>query len=81
MPTYNSGRAADIGGLNIRQRRASDLNGIRFADNRTAAPTSANDMVLYRVSNSLRFWDGSTEYNLLTSVSGSVGDLNGVLIS
>lgn len=78
MPTYNSGRAADIGGLNIRQRRASDLNGIRFADNRTAAPTSANDMVLYRVSNSLRFWDGTTEYNLLTSVSGSVGDLNGV---
>ena len=78
MPTYDSGRAADIGGFNIRARRGSDLNGIRFADNRTAAPTSANDMVLYRVSNSLRFWDGSTEYNLLTSVSGSVGDLNGV---
>ena len=78
MPTYDSGRAADLGGINIRSRRGSDLNGIRFGDNRSAAPTSANDMVLYRVSNSLRFWDGSTEYNLLTSVSGSVGDLNGV---
>ena len=78
MPNFDSGRAASIGGFNIRARRGSDLNGIRFADNRTAAPTSANDMVLYRVSNSLRFWDGSTEYNLLTSVSGSVGDLNGV---
>src|SRR3990167_7224326 len=78
MPTYDSGRAADLGGINIRNRRGSDLNGIRFADNRTAAPTSANDMVLYRVSNSLRLWDGSQEFNLLTSVSGSVGDLNGV---
>jgi hypothetical protein len=78
MPTFDSGRAASIGGLNIRNRRGSDLTGIRFADNRSAAPTSANDMVLYRVSNSLRFWDGTTEYNLLTSVSGSVGDLNGV---
>jgi len=78
MPTFDSGRAASLGGINIRNRRGSDLNGIRFADNRSAAPTSANDMVLYRVSNSLRFWDGSTEYNLLTSVSGSVGDLNGV---
>lgn len=78
MPTYDSGRAADIGGLNIRQRRGSDLGAIRFADNITTTPTSANDMLLYRRSNSLRFWDGASEYNLLTSVAGSVGSLDGV---
>src|SRR3990167_1658653 len=78
MPTYDSGRAYDVGGINIRSRRGSDLNGIRFADNRSAAPTSANDFVLYRISDSLRFSAAGTEYNLLTSVSGSVGDLNGV---
>ena len=81
MPTFDSGRGASIGGFNIRQKRASDLCAIRFDANIGTTPTSANDMLLYRRSNSLRFWDGSTEYNLLTSVSGSVGDLNGVLIS
>src|SRR3990167_3062640 len=78
MPTFDSGRGANIGGLNIRQKRGSDLGAIRFDANISATPTSANDMLLYRRSNSLRFWDGSSEYNLLTSVSGSVGDLNGV---
>ena len=78
MPNFDSGRANSIGGLNIRQRRSSDLGAIRFDANITTTPTSANDMLLYRRSNGLRFWDGSSEYNLLTSVAGSVGDLNGV---
>jgi hypothetical protein len=78
MPNFASGRAANIGGLNIRQLRGSDLGAIRFDANIATTPTSANDMLLYRRSSSLRFWDGTTEYNLLTSVSGSVGDLNGV---
>jgi len=78
MPTFDSGRAASVGGFNIRQRRASDLGAIRFDANITTTPTSANDMLLYRRSSSLRFWDGTTEYNLLTSAVGSVGDLNGV---
>ena len=80
MPTFDSGRAASLGGINIRNRRGSDLTGIRFADNRTA-PTSSSDYVLYRSSNGLKFWAAGTEYDLLTSTSGSVGDLNGVLIS
>jgi len=78
MPTFDSGRAGSIGGWNIRQRRGSDLGAIRFDADITTTPTSTNDMLLYRRSSGLRFWDGTTEYNLLTSVSGSVGDLNGV---
>ena len=78
MPTFDSGRGASIGGLNIRQRRGSDLGAIRFDADIAVTPTSGNDMLLYRRSSGLRFWDGTTEYNLLTSVSGSVGDLNGV---
>ena len=77
MPNFDSGRATNLGGLNIQQRRGSDLAGIRFADNRDA-PTSANDLVLYRRSGGLYFWNGSTEYNLLAAVAGSVGDLNAV---
>src|SRR3990167_11465908 len=78
MPNFDSGRATSIGGFNIRQRRSSDLGAIRFDADIATSPTSANDMLLYRRSSGLRFWDGTTEYNLLTSVSGSVGDLNGV---
>lgn len=77
MSNFDSGRASSIGGINIRNRRGSDLTGIRFADNRSA-PTSANDLVLYRRSNGLYFWNGSTEYNLLTGVVGGVGDMNAV---
>lgn len=80
MPNFDSGRATNLGGLNIQQRRGSDINGIRFADNRNA-PTSANDLVLYRRSGGLYFWNGTTEYNLLSAAAGSVGDLNAVLIS
>lgn len=58
MPNFSSGRAANIGGFNIRQLRSSDLGAIRFDANITTTPTSANDMLLYRRSNSLRFWDG-----------------------
>src|SRR3989304_8600631 len=78
MPNFASGRGHDIGGFNIRQRHSSDLGAIRFDADITTTPTSTNDMLLYRRSSGLRFWDGTTEYNLLTSVSGSVGDLNGV---
>ena len=74
---FDSGRASSIGGINIRNRRGSDLTGIRFADNRSA-PTSTNDLMLYRRSNGLYFWNGSTEYNLLTGVVGGVGDMNAV---
>lgn len=80
MPTFDSGRAASIGGINIRNRRGSDLTGIRFADNRNA-PTSANDVMLYRRSGGLYFWDGTSEYDILASVAGSVGDMDAVLIS
>lgn len=77
MPNYDSGRATAIGGLDIRQKRGSDLAGIRFNDNRDA-PTSSSDMVLYRRAGGLKFWNGTTEYDLLLSVAGSVGDLNAV---
>src|SRR3990167_9947487 len=78
MPTYDSGRAVDLGGINIRNRRGSDFNGIRFADDRSAAPTSANDIMLYRRSGGLYVWDGATEYDVLASVAGSVGDMDAV---
>ena len=58
MGSYDSGRAADFGGISIEARTAASLNGIRFDSNRDA-PTSANDVILYRgAGSSLRFWDG-----------------------
>src|SRR3990167_2488972 len=70
MGSYDSGRASDFGGINIEARRADSLNGIRFDSNRDA-PTSANDVILYRgAGSSLRFWDGSTATTL-----GSAGGL------
>ena len=70
MGSYDSGRASDFGGINIEARRADSLNGIRFDSNRDA-PTSANDVILYRgAGSSLRFWDGSSATTL-----GSAGGL------
>src|SRR3990167_7699911 len=70
MGSYDSGRAADFGGISIEARRADSLNGIRFDSNRDA-PTSANDVILYRgAGSSLRFWDGSSATTL-----GSAGGL------
>ena len=75
MSNFDSGRETSLGGIDIKQKRGSDLAGIRFNDNRSA-PTSANDLILYRRGNGLYFWSGTTEYNLLTGVSGGVGDMN-----
>src|SRR3990167_8167737 len=70
MGSYDSGRAADFGGISIEARRADSLNGIRFDSNRDA-PTSANDVILYRgAGSSLRFWGGSSATTL-----GSAGGL------
>lgn len=72
MPSYDSGRVSTIGGLNIKARRSTDLEGIRFDANRSAgAPTSANDFVLYRLGNTLRLWDGATNTTLGGAGSGS----------
>src|SRR3990167_682521 len=67
MGNYDSGRASDFGGINIEQRRESSLNGIRFDASRSA-PTSANDVVLYRNGTDLCFWNGTS-----TTIIGSVG--------
>jgi hypothetical protein len=77
MPTYDSGRAADLGGINIRQRRSSDLEGIRFDGNRNA-PTSTDDFVLYRRADALYVWDGSTETKLGAGGGGAAGTLDSV---
>src|SRR3990167_1636623 len=67
MGSYDSGRAADIGGINIEQRRADSLDGIRFDASRSA-PTSANDAVLFRNGTDLVWWNGTSG-----TVLGSVG--------
>lgn len=59
MPSFDSGRAANLGGLNVRGLRTNDMNGIRFDANRSALPTSANDFILFRHGGSLKVWDGS----------------------
>ena len=71
MPNFDSGRAASLGGISIQQRRGSDLNGIRFADARSAAPTSANDLVLYRRGTTLYWWNGTSEDAI--GAAGGVG--------
>ena len=70
MGSFDSGRASDMGGINISARRGSSLNGIRFDSDRAAVPTSANDVILFRYGSALHFWDGSSDTTL-----GSAGGL------
>ena len=72
MPTYDSGRASDLGGLNIEERRADSLNGIRF-DSSRSTPTSANDTMLFRQNSDIYWWDGSSATNLTTAAGGGGG--------
>jgi hypothetical protein len=70
MGSFDSGRASDLGGINIGARRPDSLNGIRFDSDRDD-PTAAGDVILYRGTGSvLKFWDGSSATSL-----GSAGAL------
>jgi hypothetical protein len=70
MGKYDSGRATDLGGINIEARRPDSINGIRFDSDRDD-PSSANDVILYRGTGGvLKFWDGSSATTL-----GSAGAL------
>lgn len=64
MGKYDSGRASEFGGINLKQRRGDSLNGIRFNENRTVEPSSSSDFILYRFGNALKIWDGSSATTL-----------------
>lgn len=64
MSKFDSGRASNIGGINIKLRRDSDLVGIRFDADRGSVPNSANDFILYRHGSALKLWDGSSTTTL-----------------
>jgi len=70
MGNYDSGRATDLGGLNLEQKREDGLNGVRFDASRSA-PTSANDLVLYRNGTGLYWWNGTSAVLLGTGAGGS----------
>jgi len=76
MGNYNSGRASDFGGINVEQRRADSLNGIRFDASRSA-PTSSSDAVLFRNGNDLVWWNGSSS-TVIGSVGAVIPSLDGI---
>src|SRR3990167_8598816 len=76
MGNFDSGRASDFGGINIEQRRADSLNGIRFDASRSA-PTSSNDAVLFRNGTDLVWWNG-TSSTIIGSVGAVIPSLDGI---
>jgi hypothetical protein len=58
MSTFVSGRTSEFGGINVKQRNVSSLNGIRFNENRDSVPTSSADFILFRHAGVLKVWDG-----------------------
>ena len=76
MGNYDSGRASDFGGINIEQRRADSINGVRFDASRSA-PSSSNDCVLYRNGTDLVWWNG-TSSTVIGSVGAVIPSLDGI---
>ena len=76
MGNYDSGRASDFGGINIEQRRADSLDGVRFDASRSA-PTSSNDCILYRNGTDLVWWNG-TSSTVIGSVGAVIPSLDGI---
>ena len=71
MGSYDSGRASDIGGISIEQKRADSLAGVRFNDSRSA-PVSANDLVLFRNGTDICWWNGTATVILGAAGAASV---------
>jgi fibronectin-binding autotransporter adhesin len=72
MGSYDSGRATELGGINLKQKREDSLNGIRFNDARNSHPSSASDVMLYRYGTSLYFWNGSSSILLGEEAGGAM---------